>query len=100
MPRVSRYTTGARIEKHFLDLLELVYKSYYANLENKNILITTTISKIDILKYLIQIAWENKFIKDKPYMEISAKLQEIGKMLGGWKNNVDSKLTRTKQNPA
>ncbi|MCX6755218.1 MAG: hypothetical protein NT068_01585 [Candidatus Nomurabacteria bacterium] len=25
MPRIGRYTTGARIENHFLDLLELIY---------------------------------------------------------------------------
>ena len=36
MQRTARYTTGARIENHFLDLLELIYKAYYSPLENKS----------------------------------------------------------------
>lgn len=96
MPRTSRYTTGARIETHFLDLLECIYQAYYAPLEKKNNLIISAISKNDLLKYLLQIAWENKLMKDKPYADISEKIQEVGKILGGWKNNVSAKLVRGK----
>lgn len=91
MPRVGRYTTGARIENHFLDLLELIYKAYYASMINKSEIIVEAISKNDIIKYLLQIAYENKLIKDKQYLELSTKLQEVGKILGGWKKGVDSK---------
>jgi hypothetical protein len=91
MPRVGRYTTGARIENHFLDLLELIYKAYYAPLENKSTVIIEAISKNDLLKYLLQIAWENKLIKEKNYLELSQKLQEVGRILGGWKKGIDIK---------
>lgn len=99
MPRTSRYTTGAKIESYFLDLLESIYQAYYSPLENKNALIVKAINKNDLLKYFLQIAWENKLIKDKPYAEISEKIQEIGKILGGWKNNVIAKTVREKQKP-
>jgi hypothetical protein len=92
MPRTARYTTGARIENHFLDLLEFVYKAYYAPFENKNEKIIACISKNDLIKYLLQIAWENKLLKEKPYMELSQKLQEVGKILGGWKKGIESKI--------
>jgi len=92
MPRTARYTTGARIENHFLDLLELIYKAYYASLENKSEKIIEAINKNDIIKYLLQIAWENKFVKDKEYLELSNKLQEVGKILGGWKKGIETKL--------
>ena len=94
MPRTARYTTGTRIENHFLDLLELIYKAYYAKLENKSEKIIESINKNDIIKYLLQIAYENKFVKEKEYLELSAKLQEVGKILGGWKNNVETKTSR------
>jgi hypothetical protein len=97
MPRTSRYTLGTRIENHFLDLFELIYQSYYTRTEQKSKCIIASISKNDFLKYLIQIAWENKQIKDKEYIELSGKLVEVGKILGGWKNNVEAKLTR--ENP-
>ena len=92
MPRTARYTTGARIENHFLDLLELIYKAYYASLPNKSEKIIEAISKNDIIKYLLQIAFENKFVKEKEYLELSGKLQEVGKILGGWKKGIDIKI--------
>ena len=91
MPRVGRYTTGARIENHFLDLLELIYKAYYAQMKNKSEMIVEAISKNDIIKYLLQIAFENKLIKEKEYLNISTKLQEVGRMLNGWRANIESK---------
>ena len=100
MPRTSRYTLGTRIEEHFLDLFELIYQSYYATTERKSERIVASMSKNDLLKYLIQIAWDNKLIKDKEYIGLSEKLVEVGKILGGWKNSVEAKLSRAaKQNP-
>lgn len=96
MPRIARYTTGARIENHFLDLLELIYKAYYANMENKSGKIVECISKNDIIKYLLQIAFENKFMKEKEYLELSEKLQEVGRILGGWKKGIDQRLQQIK----
>ena len=96
MQRTARYTTGARIETHFLDLLELIYKAYYANLEIKSGKIVEAISKNDIIKYLLQIAFENKLVKEKQYLELSEKLQEVGRILGGWKNSVEAKTGKQK----
>jgi len=96
MPRVGRYTTGARIENHFLDLLELIYKAYYASMENKSVIIVEAITKNDIIKYLLQIAFENKLIKEKQYLELSEKLQEVGKILGGWKKGIESKIKNSR----
>ncbi len=92
MQRIARYTTGARIENHFLDLLELIYIAYYSPLEKKSEKIVLCISKNDIIKYLLQVAFENKFVKEKEYLELSEKLQEVGKILGGWKKGVETKL--------
>jgi len=98
MPRTARYTTGARIENHFLDLLELIYQAYYAPLENKSDLIIRSISKNDLIKYLLQIAWENKLLKESPYLKLSGKLQEVGRILGGWKNSIEIKISTENKN--
>lgn len=91
MARVGRYTTGTRIENHFLDLLELIYQAYYANIEKKTVIIVDTISKTDMIKYLLQIAFENNLLKEKPYLELSSKLEEVGRILGGWKKGIETK---------
>lgn len=91
MPKTARHTTGSRIENHFLDLLEFIYTAYYSTPEKKNEYLILSIHKTDLLKFLLQIAWENKLIKQTHYGLLSDKLYEIGKMFGGWKNNVATK---------
>ena len=99
MPRTARYTVGTRIEYHFLNLLENIYQSYYAQPDKKLEKIIKCINETDLIKFLLQIAWENKLIKDTQYIEISTKIIEVGKILGGWKNNTQAKILKQKENP-
>jgi len=39
---------------------------------------------IDVLKFFLQVAWEIKALDNKKFIELSEKLIEIGRMLGGW----------------
>ena len=89
MPKGARYTMGARIEHKFLELLELLYIAYFTNKESKPEKIDTCILKLDTLKFLISVAWEAKFISHTHFEQISVKLDEVGKMLGGWKKNLE-----------
>lgn len=83
----SRYTIGARIENKFLDLLELSYISYFSEKDKKVEKITECILILDTLKFLLSIAWEAKVISNNKYQELAQKLDEAGKMLGGWKKS-------------
>ncbi len=42
------------------------------------------IKKMDLLKIFIMLLWETKSLDDKKYIELSEKLDEIGRNLGGW----------------
>jgi len=42
------------------------------------------IQKTDTLKILLMILWETKSLDNKKYLALSVKIDEIGKMLGGW----------------
>lgn len=94
IPKGARYTIGARIENKFLDLLELSYIAYFTEKEKKVQKIGDCILTLDTLKFLMHISWEAKFISHKHYAEISEKLNEIGKMLGGWKKNLEQNLEK------
>jgi len=50
--------------------------------------IRIAIRKLDTTKVLLLVLWETKSIDNKSYILISEKLEEIGKMLGGWYGNV------------
>lgn len=84
----ARYTIGARIENKFLDLLEFAYVAYFTEKERKEEKINECILVTDALKFLISVAWEGKLISDRQYEDIAKKLEEIGRMLGGWKKSL------------
>jgi len=92
MARSARYTLGTRIENKFLDLLEFSYIAYFTEKDKKLEKIKKCILALDILKYMISIAWEGKLISNKQYESVSLKLDEVGKMLGGWMNFANKKL--------
>ena len=89
IPKGSRYTIGQRIENKFLDLLELSYIAYFSDKDKKHKKISECILVLDTLKFLVSIAWEAKLISNKHCEKISLKLNEIGKMFGGWKNSLN-----------
>jgi hypothetical protein len=58
--------------------------------EPKIILLGKVISKMDTLKFFTQLAWEGKLIPQEKYIELSKKLEEIGKMIGGWRKGLQN----------
>ncbi|MBP9711915.1 MAG: four helix bundle protein [Candidatus Pacebacteria bacterium] len=36
------------------------------------------------------MAWEGKLISNKQYETVALKLEEVGKMLGGWRKSLDN----------
>jgi len=90
IPRGARYTVGGRIENNFFDLLELSYTAYFTSKDKKTEKITECILVLDILKLLISVTWEAKLISHKQCEEVATKLEEIGKMLGGWKKSLEN----------
>ena len=91
IPKSSRYTLGQRIENKFLDLLEQSYLAYFSSSDKKESEISKSIFSLDIIKFLVSISWEGKILPNKKYEEISIKLDEIGKMMWGWKRSLDKK---------
>lgn len=74
----------ARIENTVLDLLDLTTTASYLKSKDKIPLLTGASKKLDLLKILVRLTWEDNIIKNKEYLSLQAILQEIGKMLGGW----------------
>lgn len=49
------------------------------------------LTRLDTIKFFIQLAWENKLIPNEHYITLSEKFEEIGKMLGGWEKGLKKK---------
>ena len=50
--------------------------------------VRVAIRKTDTLKILLMVLWETKSLLDKKYIALSLKIDEIGKMLGGWHGQI------------
>ena len=92
LSRIDRNTIGVRIDDIFLSLCELIFQASFAaeRLEKLSI-VSRAITKSDILKFLLQIAWEGKVLDHKLYGTLLLDLDEIGRMLGGWKRTLVNK---------
>jgi len=67
-----------------LEVIELIIKASYSDKLEKFISLKNASVKLDLLKFFLQITWEIKSLDNKKYILISEKMNEIGKMLGGW----------------
>ncbi|MEI7740909.1 MAG: four helix bundle protein [bacterium] len=84
LPRLSRFTLGAKVDAIFCEVIEHILTAGYAARENKILWLQRASIKLDSLKYFLKLAWELKALNTGCFSEISHKLVEVGKDLGGW----------------
>lgn len=84
VPKDARYTLGTKIDTAFVDTAELIFIASYLGKHQKLPYIQQATAKLDLAKFFLQILWEIKGLDEKKYIYLSEKLNEIGKMLGGW----------------
>lgn len=92
IPKTHRYTLGQRIDNVFVELIEAIATASFLSRAEKLPYVRRAIQKTDMLRILLMILWETKSLDNKKYIALSVKLDEIGKMLGGWNGQL------TKQN--
>ena len=84
LSRPSRHTLGSKIDSLFTETMENIFKASRLSRARKLAYLTEASVSLDLLKLFFQIAWETRTLDNKKYINISQKLDEIGKMLGGW----------------
>ena len=87
-PKTSRYTLGEKIDSLFVEIIENIVIASYLSRQEKLPYLKNGLVKIDVLKFFLQVAWEIKALDNKKFIELSEKLIEIGKMLGGWNRQI------------
>lgn len=94
-PKVERLGVGNKIEQTFLDILEITFCLSYLSPDHKIPFLNKAITKLDIVKFFTELAWENKLITTEQYSHQLSNLEEIGRQLGGWKKGVESRIQKT-----
>lgn len=78
----------------FLDLLEQTYAAYFSATEKKAERLAECVFTLDILKFLVSVAWEGKLISHKQCEALAVKLDEVGKMFGGWRKSLHNPIKK------
>jgi len=92
LPKTQRYSLGQKIDGLFIEIIEAVATASFLSRQEKLPYVRRAIQKLDAMKILLMVLWETKSLDNKKYGTLSAPLDEIGRMLGGWNGQL------TKQN--
>jgi hypothetical protein len=84
LPKIHKHSLGQRIDTLFVEIMEYIAIASFLSKEEKQPYIKVAIRKIDTLRVLLMVLWETKSIDNKKYSILSIKIEEVGKMLGGW----------------
>lgn len=93
-PKTSRYTLGEKIDALFITLIELIFTAGYLYKIQKLPYVQKATIKLDVLKFFLRASWEIKALDNKKFICLSEKLDEVGRMFGGWLKHLN------RQNPA
>lgn len=64
--------------------MEAVSAAVFLQKQEKLPYVRLAICKLDTLRLLLLVLWETRSFDTKKYAALSAKVDEAGKMLGGW----------------
>ncbi len=98
IPKIHRYTLAQRIDDLFIASIESVATASFLSKSEKQPYVRLAIRKVDTLKVLLLVLWEAKSLDNKKFLELSIKIDEIGKMLGGWNGQLNRQLNQANKN--
>ena len=81
-PRDQRFLLADRIEKILLNILEMLIEANYSK-QKREILIRVNL-KLDVLRFMMRISKDMKYVSINGYDFFCQEAIEIGKEVGGW----------------
>ncbi|MDQ1282083.1 MAG: hypothetical protein QG630_434, partial [Patescibacteria group bacterium] len=87
-PKIHRYSLGAKIDSLFVEMISDISFAYFTNKNQKLIFVQRSIKNDDVLKILLNVAKDISALKENQYILLTEKLVEIGRILGGWHNQL------------
>lgn len=90
-PKARRFTLGSKIDDVFLLTIEYCFLASYSQTTEKQHLVDRAISRVDLLRLLLQLAWDTRALDSRKYARLAEALGETGRMLGGWRRQLINK---------
>jgi hypothetical protein len=84
MPRDQRFLLGDRLQTMASDILELLIEAVYMPTSQKKARLNKVNILLEKMRHFVRLGFELGYYNSKRYHFISEKLNEIGRMTGGW----------------
>ena len=85
IPKKDRFAIGQKTENLLLELLMLIVTAYHTkSLALKRETLFKANSTMECIKIIMRVAKDVRALDQRWYIEYERRLQEMGKMLGGW----------------
>jgi hypothetical protein len=88
LDKPHRYSLGVETEKSLLSLVELLLMAGHAPKAHKSTYLTKAQANLDMLRLRFRLYLELGLGNETTILQIKAKLEEVGRMLGGWAKSV------------
>ena len=85
MPRAHRFTLGDRIYSQSLDLVTALTQATFSR--DKSRALEAASDHVNSLRILLRLAKDIGLLSFEPYTYSTGLLDEIGRMIGGWKKS-------------
>ena len=85
MPRAHRFTLGDRIYSQSLDLVTALAQATFSR--DKSRALETASDRDNSLRILLRLAKDIRLLSFAPYTYATGLLDEIGRMIGGWRKS-------------
>lgn len=82
-PKDQRFLLADRIERYLLEVLELLIAAMYNPVDRRQLLVKVNF-KLDVLRFLMRLSKDMRYINVKAYHYFCRQIVEIGRMVGGW----------------
>lgn len=81
-PRDQKFVLGDRIETKVLDVQESCLRAYYSRDKRGHLLEANL--QLEVTRHLVRLAHGLKLFSTHTFGVLAAKLDEVGRMIGGW----------------
>ena len=84
IPKMERFTLWQKCEDTVLNILEGLIRVGYLPQEARPTKLVSISAEIDMLRVFLRLSFDVKALTQKKALPLQEKLDEIGRMLGGW----------------
>ncbi len=89
LPKSHRFTFGERVDRLTLDCLELTLEAIWSPPDTKKVPLRRLNLNLEKLRVFWRMIHERRWISAQQLLFVSQKLDEIGRMVGGWLKSLE-----------